>query len=206
MSGHAVTPETPEAPPADRAAVMRWRKATRERLLAERLAMPAAQRRADAEAIARHLSQLLGDLRGRTVAVYWPFRGEPNLRAWMAQAHAAGARCALPEVVAPRTPLRFRAWWPGARMVAGVWHIPQPADGAELQPDVVVAPIVGFDAAGYRLGYGGGFYDRTLAATERRPFVVGVGSARWQLETIHPLPHDVPMDVVVTEHGPVVRR
>ncbi|ODV09478.1 MAG: 5-formyltetrahydrofolate cyclo-ligase [Rubrivivax sp. SCN 70-15] len=185
-----------------RAAVMRWRRTERQRLMDARLALPSVERRARSTLIASHLDETLGDVSGLTVAVYWPFRGEPNLRPWMERIHARGARCALPVVVERRAPLVFRAWRPGARMTAGFWDIPVPADGCEVTPDVVLAPVVGFDAAGYRLGYGGGFYDRTLAAMARRPRVIGVGLGLAAIATIHPLAHDIPMQVIVTEGGP----
>ncbi|MBL8344190.1 MAG: 5-formyltetrahydrofolate cyclo-ligase [Rubrivivax sp.] len=184
-----------------RAEIMQWRKAERARLVAARLALPADERRRRTNAIAIHLSETLGSLRGLTVGVYWAFRGEPNLRAWMAEIHAGGAQCALPVVVQRQAPLVFRRWSPGAAMAAGVWKIPVPADDVEVQPDIVVSPVVGFDAAGYRLGYGGGFYDRTLAARARRPLAVGVGFTLAELATIHPLPHDIPMQYIVTEAG-----
>ena len=193
----------------DRDAVLHWRHAERQRLLAARALLPAEDRRHHTAAIIRHLGQTLGqtlgDLRGRTVALYWPIRGEPGLRPWMEQLHAGGACCALPVVVQRHAPLRFHRWLPGARMVAGHWNIPVPADAEVVEPDVVVAPVVGFDAAGYRLGYGGGYYDRTLAALAlvlpRLPQRVGVGFASSALATIHPLPHDIPMQQIVTELG-----
>ena len=89
---------------------MRWRKAERLRLVAERLKLSAEERRHHAAAIARHLTAALGQVEGRMVAVYWPFRGEPNLRSWMEQIHAGGAKCALPVVVENRAPLVFRTW------------------------------------------------------------------------------------------------
>jgi 5-formyltetrahydrofolate cyclo-ligase len=72
-------------------------------------------------------------------------------------------------------------------------------EGDAVLPDVLLAPLVGFDAGGYRLGYGGGYYDRTLAALPERPLVVGVGFETSGMETIHPQPHDIPMDLIVTE-------
>ena len=206
--------------PMDREAVLRWRQAERLRLLAARAALPAEDRRRHTEAIVTHLDRVLGqivgqtagrtvdrtpgDLRGCTVAVYWPIRGEPGLRPWMERLHAGGVCCALPVVVQRHAPLRFVRWQPGARMVAGHWNIPVPADAEAVEPDVVVAPVVGFDAAGFRLGYGGGYYDRTLAAMLRLPRRVGVGFAHAAMASIHPLPHDVPMELVVTELGPTV--
>ena len=200
------SPDRDPEPGADRAAILQWRRAERQRLLDARQALPAHTRQQHSAAIARHLSAWLGDVQGRTIAVYWPFRGEPVLHGWMAQVHAAGASCALPDVVQRQAPLRFLTWWPGATMARGVWDIPVPAAGIVVEPDIVVAPVVGFDPAGYRLGYGGGFYDRTLAARAAlpasKPQVIGVGYGLAAIASIHPLPHDIPMDVVITEHGP----
>ncbi len=190
-----------EAGSLERAEIMRWRRTERQRLIAERLKLSAEERRRHAQAIERHLSAALGDIHGRTIGVYWPFRGEPNLRPWMEQLRADGAQCALPIVVERHAPLVFRTWWPGATMVRGIWNIPVPVDGIAVLPDIVVSPVVGFDPTCYRLGYGGGFYDRTLAALAPKPLVIGVGFAMSSVATIHPLSHDVPMDLVITEHG-----
>ena len=84
-------------------------------------------------------------------------------------------------------------------MERGVWNILVPSRGPSVQPDVVIAPVVGFDEAKYRLGYGGGFFDRTLAALSKRPFVVGVGYAQSRIQTIYPQAHDIPMDLIVTD-------
>ena len=185
----------------DRSDIMLWRTTERQRLIAERLSLSADERRRHAEAIGHHLAGTLGDVQGRTVGVYWPFRGEPNLRSWMEQVDAGGGRCALPVVVERHAPLVFRTWRPGAPMASGIWNIPVPADGVDVLPDIVVSPVVGFDPACYRLGYGGGYYDRTLAGMARRPLVIGVGFAMSAVSTIHPLPHDIPMQFIVTEHG-----
>ncbi len=179
----------------------RWRTVERERLIALRLAIPAEERRRLSERIARELDRLLGDLSGRTVAAYLPFRGEPDLRFWIEGLSMRGAIAALPVVVAPRSPLEFRTWSRGEPLRPGVWNIPVPAGGTVVTPDVVIAPVVGYDAACYRLGHGGGFYDRTLAALPRRPRILGVGYERLALRTIYPQTYDVPMDAVVTEAG-----
>lgn len=193
----------PTEPPRDpeRARQMAWRRAERSRLLAERLAHDPSERREQAHAMAAHLDALLGDVAGRTLAIYWPCRGEPNLSHWMADCHARGARCALPVVAERQAPLVFRPWWPGAPMRRGVWDIPEPDNADAVQPDLVIAPVLGFDAAGWRLGYGGGYYDRTLAVLVPRPLVIGVGPASAQLTGFEPLPHDMPLDGVVTERG-----
>lgn len=186
--------------------VARWRKGQRERLIANRLAIPAADRTLLAAEIAAELDRLVERRRGLVVGLYWPFRGELDLRPWMRSAHDCGMRTALPVVVIKDRPLVFREWTPGGRMERGVWNIPIPADGAEVTPDVVISPLVGFDAQCFRLGYGGGFYDRTLAAREERPFVIGIGHPLAQIPTIYPRPHDIAMDVIVTGRGKVLER
>ena len=181
--------------------VARWRKAERERLIQARRALDVATRRAAAIAIAQWLDTALGDLRGRTVGCYWPIRGEPDLRPWIAAAAERGAVCALPVVVRLGLPLLFHRWRPGERLVPGHWNIPVPAEPVSAVPDLVIAPLVGFDAGCYRLGYGGGFFDRTLAGLRGQVQAVGVGYAAAHLATIFPQWHDVPMDLLVTEEG-----
>jgi 5,10-methenyltetrahydrofolate synthetase len=186
--------------------VARWRRAERARLIAARLAVGPEARAAHAAELARELDALI-DLGARpVVSLYWPFRGEPDLRPWMARAHAAGARIALPVVVAKGQPLVFREWRPGAAMARGVWNIPVPAEGPELIPQITIAPLVGTDPGCYRLGYGGGFYDRTLAALAPRPLAIGVALPLVELPTIFPQPHDIPMDIIVTGAGRSRRR
>lgn len=178
--------------------VRRWRKATRDRLIAERLAVPAAERTRLAGIIAQKLDALIGDPSGRVVGLYWPFRGEPDLRPWLATLHDRGAMAALPVVIQKAAPLVFRPYRPGDTLERGVWNIPVPATDKEIIPDIVVSPLVGFDKGNYRLGYGGGFYDRTIAALPKKPLLVGIGYAFSQLPTIYPQPHDIPMDRIVT--------
>ena len=85
------------------------------------------------------------------------------------------------------------------RMRRGVWNIPIPLEREVLTPEALIVPLVGFDGGLYRLGYGGGYYDRTLAAVARRPFCVGFGFAEARLPSIFPQPHDIPMDVIVVD-------
>ncbi|QKV20672.1 5-formyltetrahydrofolate cyclo-ligase [Oricola thermophila] len=183
--------------------VMRWRKAERERLIAARLAVGAAERAAWAAEIAGHVAELR-DVSGRIVSLYWPIRGEPDLRPLAETVLRRGGTSALPVVEAKGQPLVFRPWRPGDDLERGVWNIPVPARGAPVVPDIVLAPVVGFDGEGYRLGYGGGFFDRTLATMEKRPVVIGVGYELARIPTIFPQPHDVPMDAIVTQAGTVV--
>jgi 5-formyltetrahydrofolate cyclo-ligase len=181
--------------------VRRWRKAERERLIAARLAIPASLRTEMSEQIAARLDAAIGDPAGRLVSLYWPFRGEPDMRPWMERIAARGGRTALPVVVEKGQPLEFRAWRAGEPLEKGVWNIPIPVAGPAVFPDIVIAPVVGFDPGNYRLGYGGGFFDRTLASLPRKPLVIGIGYAMQAIPTIHPQPHDIPMDMIVTEDG-----
>jgi 5-formyltetrahydrofolate cyclo-ligase len=154
-----------------------------------------------AERIAEGIDAIIGDVAGRTVSLYWPFRGEPDLRGWMNSLAARGGVAALPIVVAKGEPLIFRAYKQGDRLEKGVWNIPIPAEGEPVLPDVVISPIVGIDPHNYRLGYGGGFFDRTLAAMPRKPLVIGIGYELQRIATIYPQSHDIPMDRIVTEAG-----
>lgn len=139
----------------------------------------------------------------RVAAFCWPVRHEPDLRALLAAWSAAGTRAALPVVVAAEAPLAFRAWEPGSLLEPDRYGIPTPVAGEFLVPDLILLPLNGFDAAGYRLGYGGGYFDRTLAALVPRPLAVGVGFEINRLETILPGPHDQRLDWIVTEAGAV---
>jgi 5-formyltetrahydrofolate cyclo-ligase len=177
-----------------------WRRAERERLLALRQALPPAERRHWGERIDAALHVLLLEQPG-ILGVYWPFRAEFDPRPVIDWAIAAGRTVALPVVVDKKGPLEYRTWRPGEPLVDGVWNIPVPEKREIVTPAVVLAPLVGFDRACYRLGYGGGYFDRTLAALSPRPFAIGVGFELQQIETIYPQPFDVPMDVIVTEAG-----
>jgi 5,10-methenyltetrahydrofolate synthetase len=182
-----------------------WRRAERARLLEERAALSNAARREAAERIAGHLDRLLAErfdsLAGLTISGWWPIKAELDLRFWLAGLAGRGARAALPVVAVKGRPLVFREWTPATKMERGFWNIPVPAEGPDLEPDVILAPVVGFDGAGYRLGYGGGYFDRTLGALDPRPLAIGVGLDAARLATVHPQPHDVPMQAVVTETG-----
>ena len=102
-------------------------------------------------------------------------------------------------------PLEFRRWSPGVRMERGVYDIPYPADGPAVAPAALIVALLGFDDAGYRLGYGAGYYDRTIASFAQKPLAIGVGFELGRLATIYPQPHDIPMDRILTEAGSFVR-
>ena len=183
--------------------VKRWRRGERERLIALRQALPPDDRRRRSESITRDLQTVIAERPG-TLGVYWPFRAEFDPRPLIDWAVAAGRIVALPVVVDKKGPLEYRAWRPGEPLVDGVWNIPVPEKREVVVPAVVLAPLVGFDPDCYRLGYGGGYFDRTLAALRPKPLAIGVGFAAQAIATIHPQDFDVAMDLVVTEDG--VRR
>ena len=198
---HELSRDAPLAPKRSDAwdDVSRWRKAERRRLIDERLALVSADRIARSEHLAEKLDQAIGRVSGRIVSSYWPFRGEPDLRNWAIKVIERGGRIALPVVLRKSEPLEFRVWQPGDPLERGVWNILVPSRGPAVLPDVVIAPVVGFDTANYRLGHGGGYFDRTLAAMPRMPLRIGIGFATAKIATIYPQPHDIPMDTIVTD-------
>jgi 5,10-methenyltetrahydrofolate synthetase len=181
--------------------VASWRKGERARLLALREALPLEQRRAADARITELLVLAFPGLASLTLGFYWPFKGEVDPRLAVRRFRAGGARAALPVVAEKGTPLRFQVWTPDCVTQPGVFGLPVPLDGAVVIPDAVFAPPVGFDARGYRLGYGGGYFDRTLAALSPQPLAIGLARELSRIDTIHPQPHDIPMDFIVTEDG-----
>jgi 5-formyltetrahydrofolate cyclo-ligase len=175
-----------------------WRKAERERLLAIRQGLPPVQRRRLGARIEARLRELIAERPG-ILGVYWPFRAEFDPRGLIDWAVAEGRGIALPVVVDKKGPLEYRAWRPGETLVDGVWNIPVPEKRDVVIPAMVLAPVVGFDRGCCRLGYGGGYFDRTLAALSPKPLAIGVGFEMQAIETIHPQPFDMPMDLIVTE-------
>jgi len=186
--------------------VARWRKAERSRLIALRCALPAEERAQHTAAIVGKLDAMLTARSCEIVSVYWPIRAEPDLRAWMRDACTRGLRIALPVALTLGAPMTFREWRPDAPMARGLWKIPYPAQGPEVVPTTVLAPLVGFDPECYRLGYGGGFFDRTLAAMLRKPVVIGLGYPALRIPTIFPQGHDIPMDWILPGSEPALRR
>ncbi len=182
-----------------------WRKSERARLLRERDTLSEdvlVERRARMDV---HIERAFPDLVHGVVAFCWPYRNEYDVRHLAAALRRRGARTALPVVVAPKTPLLFREWHPGVELAKGPLGIPYPAASPEVVPDHVLLPMLGWYGDGYRLGYGGAFFDRTLASLAKRPRVIGLAYEQAYLKTIRPQPHDIPVDFVVTERG-VYRR
>lgn len=177
-------------------------KATlRKQLQAERLAMVDRHRRA------MHLQEVLRvwllTRRDNSIGAYWPIKGEfdalPALFRW---SEADGARrIGLPVIDRETRQLRFHVWFPGCPMEEDAYGIPKPKDTELFEPTLLLVPCVGYGSNGTRLGYGGGFYDRTLAALRPRPTTVGVGYAHGFVPWLEPEPHDVPLDAILTEDG-----
>ena len=179
-----------------------WRRAQRNALLARRMALaPDLRAQYQATITATLLAQFSPEPNA-VVALYWPFKGEFDPRHVVRQWRERGARSVLPVVLAKAQPLQFREWWPGVATRPGVFDLPVPQDTAVLVPDLILMPPIGFDAQCYRLGYGGGYYDRTLADLRGRKVQrIGVGFELGRIDTIHPQNYDIPMDLVVTEAG-----
>ena len=189
----------------DLPALRSWRKQTRERLIAERMAIPAATLAAWRQRMDGYLERSFPGLATSRVALCWPIKNEYDARYLARRLRERGAVTALPVVVAPRTPLIFREWHPGVTLAHGALDIPYPVDSPEVLPQAVLLPMNGWDSKGYRLGYGAGFFDRTLASLTERPAVIGVSYEQARLDTIYPQAWDIPVDYLVTERG-VYRR
>lgn len=186
--------------------IRRWRRETRRKLIAARLEAGRPQREQWNCVIETRLRELLPAPTGRTFGLCWPFKGEFDARRLAGELIEQGARAALPAVVAPRGPLEFRHWQPGDPVERGAHDIPVPCTLQTVQPDVLLVPLVAFDGEGYRLGYGTGHFDRTIAALRGGPLVIGIGYELSRVDTIFPQDHDIPMDVIVTERTTFRRR
>jgi 5-formyltetrahydrofolate cyclo-ligase len=177
------------------------RKAERATLIARRLAAPAADHARWSSQIEASLRGGFSGLAGMIVSFYWPFQGEFDARPFVTDLRGRGVRAVLPAVVAKSQPLEFREWWPGVAMANGAYDLPVPDGTAVLTPDALLIPALGFGSQGDRLGYGGGYFDRTLAALRPKPIAVGLAFELSRIATIVPQPHDVLMDFIVTESG-----
>ncbi|MEY3035935.1 MAG: hypothetical protein RLZ34_545 [Pseudomonadota bacterium] len=188
------------------------RRALREQLLALRQGME--DRTATDLALQRVIRVWLVERSDQAIGAYWPIKGEfdclPALFRWQEagrEADAIGAfqhrRIGLPVVNKTDRTLAFHAWYPGCPMQEDAYGIPKPKDTDIIEPTLLFVPCVGYSVGGYRLGYGGGFYDRTLAALNPRPFTVGLAYASGYVEDFEPQPHDVPLDAILNENGVV---
>lgn len=181
------------------AEIVAWRRGERERLLGLRRGLSSAEHSACANSMLMKLSSVFERQTFKRLGIYWPIQREIDIRP-LADAFC-GSRdleLALPVVVRKAAPLEYWKWRMGDPMVRGFWNIPVPERRELVEPDAVVAPLVGFQA-GFRLGYGGGYFDRTLDAARPRPYAIGLGFEFSRLAGFVALPHDIPMDVIVTD-------
>lgn len=176
-----------------------WRRSLRREMVARRAALDEKRHAELSAAIVAHLRAVLP--LPRCAAFCWPIKHEPDVRAALEHWAGLGAVAALPVVTDENAPLAFRAWGPETPLLPDRYGIPTPMSGDLVQPDLILLPLNAFDVAGYRLGYGGGYFDRTLAAMQPRPLAVGVGFEINRVDSIRPESHDQRLDWIVTEAG-----
>src|SRR6185503_9326867 len=160
-----------------------WRKSQRERLIKERSALDPVTLERWRHRMDGFLERSFPGLAGRRVAFCWPIRNEYDARHLARTLRTRGSLTALPVVVAPRQPLVFREWHPGVQLARGALDIPYPVGSPEVLPEAVLLPMNGWDPLGYRLGYGAGFFDRTLASLAARPVVIGTSYEQARMDT-----------------------
>ncbi|WP_108880984.1 5-formyltetrahydrofolate cyclo-ligase [Anderseniella sp. Alg231-50] len=150
--------------------------------------------------------EFAGEMAGKTVSGFIPYLSEIDTRALLGMLGAQGIETCVPVVIENNTPLEFRTWAPGDPTVPGRWGIPIPPDGSPVvDPDVLLVPMLSYDRSGYRLGYGGGFYDRTLEKLRAMKPVtaIGVAYSAQQVDAVIRGEHDQPLDWILTEKGPL---
>lgn len=180
-----------------------FRAALRREKLAARLALDEKTHAALSIRIQAHLAALLMPLSPRVLAFCAPIRGEVDLRSLASLLIERGWQAAMPVAIVEKEPMQFRRWTPSSRMETDHHGIPIPATGQSSMPAIMLLPLVAFDGQGYRLGYGGGYFDRTLASMVPRPVSIGIGFELGRVGDIRPQAHDMPLDTVVTEAGAV---
>ena len=177
-----------------------FRSRLRRAKIAEREALPVTERLRAEQVIIGHLDILLAKQAPRTLAFCMPVRAEVDCRPLICRLLDAGWSACQPVVVETEAPMLFRPWTPTTTMALDRYGIPIPANGNPVLPDIVLLPLVAFDAAGFRLGYGGGYFDRTLAALPGR-LAIGVGFELCHVDSTRPGRHDLPLDAIITETG-----
>ena len=200
-------PDARPDPQAETAA--RERRALRRQFIERRMALSVDACAKLSASVCEHLRNNFPQLAQMRVGFCWPVKNEPDLRplltSWLA-AGDPGFAALLPVVVELDSPLAFRAWTPGTRLLVDRYGIPTPESGEFLLPQALLLPVNVFDVAGFRIGYGGGYFDRTLAALKPAPLSIGVGYELARVDSIGPLPHDIRLDAMVSEAGVFMHR
>ena len=185
------------------------KRALRKQLVAQRLAMPDRMQRC--ELLQRVVRIWLVNRPDTVIGAYWPIKGEfdplPALHRWKEDGELLDEpqprRIGLPVVDKLHKTLKFHAWFPGCPMEEDAYGIPKPKDTEVIVPSLLFVPCVGYGTGGFRLGYGGGFYDRALATLQPKPYTVGLGFTNGFVEELEPEPHDVPLDTILNDNGVV---
>ena len=189
----------------------------RVRLLDRRKEIPAAHQQQQSREICQFLEDWFAKMASQTqsdhdpadwvVAAFWPLKNEPDLIPFMTRIHQEGFRTVLPVIVKRDAPLEFHEWGPTTPMISGVFGVQEPASKIVLRPNVVLVPTLGYTDRGDRMGYGGGYYDRTLAELRSTGplLTIGVGWREGQISHEHgeyqPQAHDIPLDAVLNADG-----
>jgi 5,10-methenyltetrahydrofolate synthetase len=185
------------------------KKVLRKELIDLRNSLPDRQDRADA------LQQVMRIwLVGRpelVIGAYWPIKGEfdplPALHRWKEDGELLDQpqrrRIGLPVVDKETKTMTFHIWYPGCPMEEDAFGIPKPKDTEVITPTLLFSPCVGYGPGGYRIGYGGGFYDRMLATLSPRPYTVGLGYGVGFVPDLEPEAHDIPLDAILNDYGVV---
>ncbi len=176
--------------------------ALRVRAHAQRASFLRSEQADAARAAMSHFLEAVALPDGAVVAGYWPIRDELDCKPLLAHLMDSGQPVCLPVVVGEEQPLEMRLWEVGAPLYpSGFGTLAPPETAPLVEPDVVLVPLLGYDRSGTRLGYGGGYYDRTLARFGKRPMLVGFAYTAQELEAIPRATHDVTLDALVTEAG-----
>ena len=193
----------------DNSELAQEKKALRAALIEQRNQLPDRQARADL--LQRVMRIWLVGRPDIVIGAYWPIKGEfdplPALHRWKEDGELLDQpqprRIGLPVVNKETHTMTFHAWYPGCPMEEDTYGIPKPKDTEVITPTLLFAPCVGYGPGGYRLGYGGGFYDRMLSSLKPKPFSVGLGFGMGFLPDFEPEPHDVPLDAILNDYGVV---
>jgi 5-formyltetrahydrofolate cyclo-ligase len=181
--------------------MQQWKQQQRQRLLTERANISKKERAQFQTSVLSSLKLYLDKLSPSTLALYWPIKGELDCLCLAPALIEGGWKLVIPVMDTKSKHLNFASWSPEMEMEMGDWNIPVPKVCDWLQPDIFLIPLVGFDKQNFRLGYGGGYYDRTLAEVNKSVTTVGIGFDMGRFESIHPHQYDIPMDIILTESG-----